>query len=136
LKVKKEEGFTKQELISQLLDIEGLSNFKIVVFFNDGADLSDLFTLMWLLGGNLEPDRDVTILNCEAGKPVVFVDATFKTSEHDNFKRDWPNIVTMDDQTISVIDKKWSELGIGEFVQSPSLKFKNLVKGEGAIRMS
>jgi len=136
LKVKKEQGFTKQELISQLLDIEGLSNFKIVVFFNDGADLSDLFTLMWLLGGNLEPDRDVTILNCETGKPVVFVDATFKTSEHDNFKRDWPNVVTMDDQTISVIDKKWSELGIGDFIQSPSLKFKNLVKGEGAIRMS
>ena len=41
---------------------------------------------------------------------------------------------TMDDQTISLIDKKWNELEIGEFVQSPSLKFKNSVKGEGAIR--
>jgi len=134
LNVKKDESFSKQKLVSQLLEIEGLPNFQIVVFFNDGADLSDLFTIMWLLGGNLEPDRDVTLLKAKNGITVVFVDATFKTELHDNFKRDWPNVVTMDDQTISVIDKKWNELGIGEFIQSPSLKFKNLVKGEGAIR--
>jgi hypothetical protein len=42
----------------------------------------------------------------------------------------------MDDQTISAIDKKWDILGIGEFIESPSLKFKNLVNGEGAVRMS
>jgi 4-hydroxy-3-polyprenylbenzoate decarboxylase len=89
---------------------------------------------MWLLGGNLEPDRDVSVFDTQNGKPVVFVDATFKTSEHDNFKRDWPNVVTMDDQTIAAIDKKWDELGLGGFIQSPSLKFKNLVKGEGAVR--
>jgi 4-hydroxy-3-polyprenylbenzoate decarboxylase len=132
--VKKDEGFTKQNLVEQLLKIEGLHNFKTIIFFNEGADLDDLFTLMWLLGGNLEPDRDVLVFDAKNAKPVVFVDATFKTSEHDNFKRDWPNVVTMDDETISVIDKKWSELGLGDFIQSPSLKFKNLVKGEGAVR--
>jgi 4-hydroxy-3-polyprenylbenzoate decarboxylase len=132
--VKKDEGFTKQNLVEQLLKIEGLHNFKTIIFFNEGADLDDLFTLMWLLGGNLEPDRDVLVFDAKNAKPVVFVDATFKTSEHDNFKRDWPNVVTMNDETISVIDKKWSELGLGDFIQSPSLKFKNLVKGEGAVR--
>jgi len=132
--VKKDESFSKQKLIGQIQEIEGLANFKVIVFFNDGADLSDLFTIMWLLGGNLEPDRDVSVFNAKNDEPVVFVDATFKTSEHDNFKRDWPNVVTMNDQTISVIDRKWSELGMGEFIQSPSLKFKNLVKGEGAVR--
>ena len=133
--MKKDAEFTKKQLISQLLEIEGLPGFKVVVFFNDGADLNNLFTLMWLLGGNLEPDRDVLIFDTKNGKQVVFVDATFKTELHDNFKRDWPNVVTMDDQTISAIDKKWNDLGIGEFIPSPSLKFKNLVKGEGAIRM-
>jgi 4-hydroxy-3-polyprenylbenzoate decarboxylase len=132
--VKKDEGFTKQKLVEQLLKIEGLHNFKTIIFFNEGADLDDLFTLMWLLGGNLEPNRDVLVFDAKNAKPVVFVDATFKTSEHDNFKRDWPNVVTMNDETISVIDKKWSELGLGDFIQSPSLKFKNLVKGEGAVR--
>ena len=132
--VKKDISFVKQKLAEQLLNIEVLTNFKTVVFFNDGADLNDLFTLMWLVGGNLEPDRDVSVCDATNGKAVVFVDATFKTPLHDNFKRNWPNVVTMDDKTISVIDKKWKELGIGEFIESPSLKFKKLVIGEGAIR--
>ncbi|KAF0238067.1 MAG: menaquinone biosynthesis [Prolixibacteraceae bacterium] len=134
LSVKKDENFRKQKLISQLLEIDGLAKFKVLLFCNEGADLNDLFTIMWLLGGNLEPDRDVSVFNTKDGVPVVFVDATFKTSEHDNFKRDWPNVVTMDDGTIAAIDKKWSGLGLGEFIESPSLKFKNLVKGEGAVR--
>jgi 4-hydroxy-3-polyprenylbenzoate decarboxylase len=134
LSVKKDLGFLKQKLAEQLFNIEGLTNYKTVVFFNEGADLNDLFTMMWLMGGNLEPDRDVSVSDSKNGNTVVFVDATFKTSEHDNFKRDWPNVVTMNEQTISAIDKKWNDLGFGEFIQSPSLKFKNLVKGEGAVR--
>jgi len=133
LNVKKDTGFAKQNLINQLIQLKGLSDFKIVVFFNDGADLKDLFTLMWLMGGNLEPDRDISILQTNSGNQIVFVDSTFKTDEHDNFKRDWPNIVTMDEKTISAIDKKWDDLGIGDFIKSPSLKFKQLVKGDGAI---
>lgn len=134
LSVKKDENFGKQKLINQLLETNGLANFKVILFFNEGADLNDLFTLMWLLGGNLEPDRDISVSDSKNGKSVVFIDATFKTGGHDNFKRDWPNVVTMDDQTISAIDKKWDKLGIGEFIQSPTLKFKNLVKGDGAVR--
>ncbi len=134
LNVKKEKGFSKQKLIDRLLQLKEIQNFKIVVFFNDGADLNDLFTLMWLLGGNLEPDRDVSVCDLKNGNQVVFIDATFKTGEHDNFSREWPNVVTMDEKTISEVDKKWSDLKIGEFIPSPSLKFKTLVKGEGAIR--
>jgi 4-hydroxy-3-polyprenylbenzoate decarboxylase len=132
--VKKDSDFNKFKLAEQLLQTDELHNFMAVVYFNDGADLTDLFTMMWLLGGNLEPDRDVSVLDSKNGKTVVFVDATFKTGKHDNFKRDWPNVVTMDETTISAIDKKWNELGIGEFIKSPSLKFKNLVNGEGAVR--
>jgi 4-hydroxy-3-polyprenylbenzoate decarboxylase len=135
LSVKKDSGFLKQKLAEELLSIKGLQNFKTIVFFNDGADLNDLFTMMWLLGGNLEPDRDVSVSDSKSGNTVVFVDATFKTSLHDNFKRDWPNVVTMDDETILEVDRKWDNFGLGEFIQSPSLKFKNLVKGEGAVRI-
>jgi UbiD family decarboxylase len=65
-------------------------------------------------------DQDVSVSESKHGKTLVFVDATFKTSEHDNFKRDWPNVVTMDDKTIAAVDKKWGELVLGEFIQSPS----------------
>lgn len=134
LTIKKDAVFTKQNLMLKLQQVQGISNYKAILFFNDGADLNDMFTLMWLLGGNIEPSRDISVEKCCGGKQILFVDATFKTHAHDNFKRDWPNIVTMDDNTISVIDKKWDELALGTFIESPSLKYKPLVKGEGAVR--
>lgn len=134
LTVKKEAEFAKQKLREKLQRVKGISGFKTIVFFNDGADLNNMFTLMWLLGGNLEPDRDISVFTTENDNKVVFVDATFKTETHDNFKRDWPNVVSMDDVTISEIDKKWNNLGLGNFIESPSLNFKALVKGEGAVR--
>jgi len=134
LNVKKDCEFDKQNLQKKLKQLTGISKFKMIFIFNEGADLSDFFTLIWLIGGNLEPERDISILNSADENSIVFVDATFKTESHDNFKRDWPNVVTMDNETISEIDKKWAELGLGEFIKSPSLKFKSLVKGDGAIR--
>lgn len=132
LTVRKDSGFSKEILIDDLSKLENINQFKFILLFNDGADLDNYFTLFWLLGGNLEPDRDISILpGCEN---TIIIDATFKTGAHDNFTRDWPNIVTMHDETIENINKKWESLGLGEFIESPSLKFKSLIKGEGAIR--
>jgi 4-hydroxy-3-polyprenylbenzoate decarboxylase len=39
----------------------------------------------------------------------------------------------MDDKTIKEIDKKWDKLGLGDFIPSPSLKMKSMVKNEGAV---
>jgi 4-hydroxy-3-polyprenylbenzoate decarboxylase len=115
-----------------LVNLPEAKQLKVVLLFDDGVDLNDLFSLMWLLGGNLEPDRDISILNTPSGNTFILVDATFKTLQHDQFRRDWPNIVTMDNQTIAAIDNMWKELGLGEFLESPSLKYKLLVKGVGA----
>lgn len=134
LNVKKDLGFEKENLENKLQQIVGISAFKTIFIFNEGADLTDFFTLIWLIGGNLEPERDVSILNVENEKPVVLIDATFKTESHDNFKREWPNVVTMDDKTIAGIDEEWTKLGLGKFIKSPSLKFKSLVNGSGAVR--
>lgn len=60
-------------------------------------------------------------------------DGTIKTKELDNFQRDWPNIIVADQQTISSVDKKWNDLGIGTFIPSPSLKFRNQLYGEEAV---
>lgn len=134
LTVDKNEKFSRQELIKELSKTQGIGNYKVVLIFNAGAPLDDLFTLVWLLGGNLEPSRDISILQTSDGRKVVFVDATIKTPEHDHFQRDWPNIVTMDERTITAIDNKWSSLGLGKPINSPSLKYKPLVKGTGAVR--
>ena len=59
-------------------------------------------------------------------------DGTRKTKEFDNFNREWPNIIVADDETIKRVDEKWNQLNIGEFISSPSLKFKDQLYGEEA----
>jgi 4-hydroxy-3-polyprenylbenzoate decarboxylase len=39
----------------------------------------------------------------------------------------------MDDDTIRAVDEKWSRLGVGKFLSSPSLKFKGQIYGEEAV---
>ncbi|MEQ1678766.1 MAG: hypothetical protein ABL876_18870, partial [Chitinophagaceae bacterium] len=60
-------------------------------------------------------------------------DGTRKTKEFDNFHRDWPNIIVADAATIRSVDEKWNELGLGSFIPSPSLKFKDQMYGEEAV---
>ena len=62
--------------------------------------------------------------NLEPGKTFACIglDGTIKTKEHDNFQRDWPNIIVSDDATIRSVDEKWNRLGLGAFIPSPALK--------------
>ena len=70
----------------------------------------------------------------DGGKcPVLFVDGTMKSFELDGFKREWPNVIVMDEKTIAAIDAKWNSLGIGSFISSPSIQFKSLVISDGAV---
>ena len=63
------------------------------------------------------------------------LDGTRKTKEFDNFHRDWPNIIAANDATIKAVDAKWAQLEIGEFIKSPSLKYKNQLYKGGAVVM-
>jgi 4-hydroxy-3-polyprenylbenzoate decarboxylase len=134
LGIEKENTFDKKSLITTLKQLPGISVFKIIILFNSGADLQDLFMLVWLTGGNLEPERDISITLTAENKKIVFIDCTIKTEINDGFKRDWPNVVVMDETTISNIDRKWASLGLGDFINSPSRKFMRLNKGFGAVR--
>jgi 4-hydroxy-3-polyprenylbenzoate decarboxylase len=61
------------------------------------------------------------------------LDGTIKTKELDNFQRDWPNIIVSSQATIESVDRKWHKLGLGGFIPSPSLKFKDQMYGEEAV---
>jgi 4-hydroxy-3-polyprenylbenzoate decarboxylase len=93
-----------------------------------------MHTLVWLRGGNLEPSRDISFVEADYGRQIVLIDATVKTPPHDQFSREWPNVVVMDDKTIKETDRRWNALGLGNLILSPSLKYKPLVRGNGAVR--
>jgi 4-hydroxy-3-polyprenylbenzoate decarboxylase len=102
---------------------------KMILYVEHTVDPNDLAVALWRFCNNLDPKRDHII----AGEPAIIgFDGTRKTKEHDNFTRDWPNIIVADNLTISSVDQKWDSLGIGAFIPSPSLKFKDQLYGEEA----
>ncbi|MBS1947495.1 MAG: menaquinone biosynthesis decarboxylase [Bacteroidetes bacterium] len=115
---------------------EGIHAVKMILYVEYAVDPNDLATALWRLCNNLDPKRDHVICYLamvNGHQPsVIGFDGTRKTKELDNFQRDWPNIIVANDETIKAVDNKWSDLGIGDFIPSPSLKFKDQLYGEEA----
>ena len=91
--------------------------------------------IVWLVANNIDPLRDCFFALNENGQQTgpMAIDGSRKSLEYDSFKRQWPNVLVMDDATINQVDAMWGKLGLGEMLESPSLNYKGLVKNEGAI---
>jgi 4-hydroxy-3-polyprenylbenzoate decarboxylase len=124
------------EKIGALPEIEGT---KMILYVEHTVNVQDLTVALWRFCNNLDPKRDSMLIRRESSSnPANMVscmglDGTIKTKEFDNFLRDWPNIIVSDEQTIEAVDKKWYSLGIGAFISSPSLKFKDQIYGKEAV---
>jgi len=111
-----------KELTKYFLENKLISGVKCLVFVDRQVDVYDLKDVAWLVLNNIDPSRDIFI-----HEGVLIVDGTHKTKEFDGFDRPWPNVIVSDDDTIKAIDEKWPWLGLGEFIESPSLKYKKLL---------
>jgi 4-hydroxy-3-polyprenylbenzoate decarboxylase len=138
---KNRKGHIKElhELICCEKELQGV---KMILYVEYTVDANDLPTALWRFCNNLDPKRDYHISKrlTSNQQPVtsnysacIGFDGTRKTKEFDDFHRDWPNIIVADEATIMAVDKKWNDLGIGVFIPSPSLKFKNQLYGEEAV---
>ena len=110
----------------------------MILYVEHTVDVSDLASALWRFCNNLDPKRDSFVVNkpaAQAGKYIggIGMDGTLKTRLLDNFERDWPNIIVADNATISSVDAKWAGLGMGPFLASPSLKYKQQIYGEEAV---
>ena len=128
-----------RELHNQLAALPEMEGIKIVLYVEHTVDAHDLATALWRFCNNLDPKRDNILFRGSSfqneGKLTACMgfDGTRKTKQFDNFQRDWPNIIVAADETILSIDNKWKTLGLGEFIPSPSLKFKSQIYGLAAV---
>ncbi|TSA27453.1 MAG: menaquinone biosynthesis decarboxylase [Bacteroidetes bacterium] len=107
---------------------------KFIVLVEEPVDPMDLATVVWLGSNNIDPERDCFFLEGTGDQPpVLFLDATRKSPELDGFRREWPNVIVMDDATIRTIDEKWPALGLGPIIPSPSTRYKSLVFRDGPL---
>ena len=118
--------------ISLDLSVFGAVEPRIIVMLDENVEISDYVLTSWIALNNADPVRDISILS-HNGVQILFVDATSKESGKSNFSRPWPNVIVMDDETISHIDKNWSNYFTQKFIESPSLRFKKMIGNEGAV---
>ena len=139
ISMKKNKKNHVKELHESILEMEDMEGIKMILYVEHTVDPNDLTTALWRFCNNLDPKRDHFIVKKEsladAGKyhACIGFDGTLKTKLFDDFYRDWPNIIIADDKTIASVDEKWPELGLGNFIPSPSLKFKGQMYGEEAV---
>lgn len=128
-----------RELHKQICSRAETEGIKMILYVEHTVDANDLPVALWRFCNNADPKRDHTLVErsslSEPGKmfACMGLDGTIKTKAFDNFHRDWPNIIIADTDTIQSVDAKWSELGIGDFIASPSLKFLSQVYGSEAV---
>lgn len=142
ISVKKARTGHVKALHQQLCENEMLEGIKMVLYVEETVDANDLPVALWRFCNNLDPKRD-NILSSRPSKKengkmfhCLGLDGTIKTKALDGFQRDWPNIIVADENTIASVDKKWNELGLGNFIPSPSLKYKSMMYGEEAVAAS
>ena len=131
-----------KELHEQICSLPEIAAVKMILYVEHTVDADDLPTALWRFCNNLDPKRDYhlckrptndsRLTTHDSYLACIGFDGTRKTKELDDFQRDWPNIIVADSQTIKVVDDKWDQLGIGPFISSPSLKFKDQLYGQEA----
>ncbi len=116
-----------------------MEGVKMILYVEHTVNAHDIPTALWRFCNNMDPRRDNFLFEQpstqQPGKTFACMglDGTIKTKELDDFYRDWPNIIVADEQTIQSVDEKWPNLGLGKFIPSPSLRYKDQVYGSGAV---
>ncbi len=132
LSVQKNRKNHLKELSESLFRNSELNKVKFVIFLEANVDCSDLKDAVWRFTNNIDPRRDSFVIE-DADISHIAFDGTRKTKEFDDFDRDWPNILAMDEKTIALVDSKWERYGLGKFISSPSLKYKRQLYKGGAV---
>jgi 4-hydroxy-3-polyprenylbenzoate decarboxylase len=118
--------------ISLCLEAFGNEYPRIVLILDENVDISDYSLVSWVALNNIDPLRDISLLSYRKDN-ILILNATSKEAGINQFSRSWPNIIVMDNETIASIDEKWSDLIPFPFIESPSLRFKKMVKNSGAV---
>lgn len=107
-------------LLEESEQIEGV-NF-VAIFDSTATSMSD-YDLLWLAAANSDPRRDVEITQ----NGTMIIDARSKQPKVEGHPSRFPNVVTATPETIELVDKRWSEYGLGERIDSPSRHYRQLL---------
>lgn len=100
----------------------GLDKVNYIAIFDSQAQGLPAGDLVWLGAANTDPRRDIRTI----GKALI-IDARSKRPSTEGNPSRFPNVVTASPETIALVDRRWAEYGCGEFIPSPSLRYRQLL---------
>ncbi|MDO8587065.1 MAG: menaquinone biosynthesis decarboxylase [Armatimonadota bacterium] len=112
-----------QKVMHALWGLGQMMFTKIIVVVDEDVNPRDMSEVIWRLGNNIDPQRDVTfvegpvdVLNHASPTPnygsKMGIDAT-KKWKSEGFEREWPADIKMSPEVVARIDGIWRELGLG-----------------------
>ncbi len=112
-----------QKVINALWGLGQMMLTKVIVVFDEDVDVQNLSEVLWRLGSNIDPRRDITfsqgpvdVLDHAAPQALygskMGIDATKKIAG-ENHHREWPEDIIMSPEVVEKIDGIWGKLGIG-----------------------
>ncbi len=110
-----------RKLVQHLWEMDGFRQRRIICVFDRDVDIQDQGQVLWRLGNNIDPCRDVFFsngpadpLNPAVSKPGhgsrMGVDCTRKWKGED-YDRNWPEEMQMDMEVAARVDGLWKRLG-------------------------
>lgn len=98
-----------------------LSFTKIIIVMDKDVNIQDLSEVLWRIGNNVDPKRDVVILEgpldvLEHASPLpayggkMGIDATKKWPS-EGFTRPWPPDIKMSEEIVRLVTERWKEYG-------------------------
>lgn len=95
---------------------------KIIIVVDKDVDVQNLEEVLFYVGSNVDPKRDVTIVEgpvdvLDHASPLMGagskmgIDATTKWAE-EGYQREWPEEIRMSDEIIALVDAKWKKYGL------------------------
>lgn len=83
---------------------------RLIAVVDDGCDPRDFEQVMWTLLNNIDPERDVQVIDDTFGSGPRFVmDGTPKLRE-EGFDRPWPEKLTTTAEVLARVDELWPRL--------------------------
>ena len=115
--------FAEQEVdIEAFVRKNGLDKVNYIAIFDSQAQGLPAGDLVWLGAANTDPRRDIRTI----GKALI-IDARSKRPGTEGNPSRFPNVVTASPETIALVDRRWAEYNCGEFIPSPSLRYRQLL---------
>ena len=120
--IRKEYPGQARKVMYALWGIGQMMLIKGIVVFDGHVDVQDLSEVAWRVGANVDPSRDLVIVegaidDLEHASATskfgskIGIDATTK-SRSEGMDRDWPSEIVMSEEIKNLVDGRWKEYGI------------------------